>query len=450
MRARFAQPSASPATRVSRRFAATLTAISIAGAGASLVVGAGSAMAAEPIVPTTTSTVTTPAAVAPLAPASPISCTANPNISYGWNGANAFAAKLLSGAGPCYDVTVNLTTYSVPVGDAATQDEYATTTLTFPAYSTVPAPTCGSYEAAAYAGAIQNSTDSTGAIGRLAGDLVKLAPCAVTDLSAGPSFADEACNAGLADAVGYTIPSAVGVEFFAKLDAANPVAATGGSFVPVAVGHSVTVTAVAIPGYPAPVGYPAAGWTHTFLAPAANCSTLGSHTVVVHLASRSASGTVAETCQTGGGNEAYTVTLVSPTAGGASGEFQLSVNGQVVATSGAIAAGASYVVPGALDPNAAALFGAQFMTTGAATWTPVILTGSESTFPCVGHNQPELAAAVVTKPAAAAPTVAQLAAALPFTGTPTGWLALVATTLLGVGALLVYGTRRRDAELATE
>jgi hypothetical protein len=462
MRAGF--PSARP-----HRFgwlAATLAAVTlglvVAGAGATSAFAADGSPAAS---------------AAPTVSISPalVTCTATPHISYGWDGANAFAAKLTSGLAPCYDVIVNLTSYQLPAtwdgkgfdASAAPQTEYATTTLTFPAYrtaevsATVPAPSCGSYQADAYAGDVQTSVSyPAGTAGYLAGNIVYRAPCPTPDVSAGPAFTDATCASSTA---GYTLPQTTGVDYFARVDTGSAVAATAGSFVPVTAGHSVVLTAVAAPGYPALLGYPAAGWTHTFPTPGVNCSATPApttQTVVIAPVSAVPTGTVTESCTTGGGDESYTVTLVNPAATtSAPVEFRVSVNGGVAATSAAVASGASYTDPGALPNGASASFGADYRAVGATAWTPVVLTEQQLAFPCAAVQGEQFVKPTVVTPTVVTPTAVQpvavvaplatkkSAATLPFTGLPTIPTALIALTLVAVGGLLVFLARRRETGL---
>jgi hypothetical protein len=456
--------SARPAS--GRRFSAALAALALAGAGAGIALSAGSALA-------TGSPDGSPVGSPPASSAPAVTCTATPDIVYGWDGGNEFAARLADGDAPCYDVTVNLTSYNVPAtwdglgwdASASPQTEFATDTLTFPAYSTaevtatVPAPSCGNYQVDAYPGDVQTAiTYPSGTVNFLVGGIVPQPACAIPDVGAGPTFTDATCSSST---TGYTIAAVTGVEFFVKVDTGSPVAATAGSFVPVTVGHSVVITAVAEPGYPALSGYPAGGWTHTFATPSDDCATPTptptptptTPTIVITPVSAVPTGSVTESCQTGGGNESYTVTLVNPAAStNAPVQFRVSVNGGVAATSGTIASGASFTNPGALPNGSSATFTAEYRPVGTTAWTPVVLTGSTPVFPC-----PSVQGETFVKPTTVTPTTVQPVvvvtpvltkpskptATLPFTGLPTIPTALVAFALVAIGGLFVFIGRRR-------
>jgi hypothetical protein len=441
-------------------FAAAFAAVAIASCGASVAFTAGTASAA---------TTPSPSASAPAA-----ACTTTPNIDYVWDNAHTFTASLMDGIAPCSDVTVNITSYNVPQSwdglgwdaSAAPQTMYKTDTLTFPANTTAPvtksvqAPTCGNYQADLYPGAVQNTVNyPDGTIGWIAGNLVNQAQCAPGDVTDVALFTDASC-ASSADS--YSITAATGVDFFVKVGngPTNPATADG-SQVPATAGQTVVITAAPEAGYGALTGYPTGGWTHTFPGTVTGCAvtpTPPTTPPIVHVTTvpTTPTGSIAETCPTTNTDESYTVTMTNP-AGSATVTaspmlFQLSVNGGVLVTSPSIAAGASFTYPGTLPAGTAATITASFQAAGTTTWTPVVIAGTQATFPCpavLGEQivKPTTAQPVVTvKPVVVKPVIVKPVATLPFTGLPTLPTALVGVGLVGAGFGLVLISRRKGTQ----
>ncbi len=268
-----------------------------------------------------------------------------------------------------------------------------------------------------------------------------------------PTFTDVSCSVAIPS---FTIPATTGVSYFVD---GSATASPAGTY-PTSVNATVTITAQAQSGF---VLVASTGpWSHTFNPVVGTCGTTPttpSGPVV------SATGSLNESCPTETSQESYGVTLKN-TSASTPVLFQVSVNGVTVFTTPSaapIAAGASYTYTGTLPSSTAGPVTAAFSSAPVTSWTPITLTGSQTTFPCVlgetfTNTPPTVTTPTVKTPTVKVPTAvlpisltkptSKPAATLPFTGLPTGTLSLIGFGFAAIGALLLVATRRRVDQLS--